>query len=100
MSQYFRPFFCLKWHRFRGDIRILSDSTQANTARSQTLRRHCAELNNLNLQGILNPFIFRNIVDNFLKIQIWLTLRGVLLATILSMQASPCLYKPKPTFLG
>ena len=45
--------------RFRGDMREIRDSAQANTARSQTLRR--------------------------------LTLHGVLLAPIFSLQASPCL---------
>ena len=65
--------------RFRGDIQILSDFVQANTARSQTLhRQHCAELNST--QSNTAP----SQKNKFSQIQNWLTLRRVRLRAVLA----------------
>ena len=94
----------LKWFcwkiRFHSDIREISDSVQSNTAQSQKIK--FAEIQNLLINTVqshtnfvllsnisifresrVHMLIFRNIFENLLKIQNWLTLPGVRLLAVL-----------------
>ena len=100
-------YFCYKI-RFRGDIRKVSDSAQVHTAQVHTAQVHTAQVHTAQSQTLEectivhlyetrpHMLIFRKICGNpKLAYTVWgqtprrLTLHGVLLASILSMQFSP-----------
>ena len=106
-----RPINRLTWFlfkiRFRRDIREISDSAQANTTRSWTLCRlklHRVDSVQANTARSETFFFYEYIWETWwffkkiAQIQSWPTLRGVLPATIFSLQASRCFDKEKYFF--